>query len=185
MNPRIQVEHTVTESITGIDLVRAQILIAGGAPPTRDRHRRARAGRHPAQRLRRAVPRHHRGPRERLLARLRPILTYRSAGGFGIRLDGGMGYAGAVDHAVLRLAAGQGHRLRPTSQWRSQRMDRALREFRIRGVKTNIPFLENVITTTPSARARRPRRSSTRRPSCSSSSPAATAPRSCCSSSAT
>ena len=74
------------------------------------------------------------------------ILTYRSAGGYGIRLDGGMGYAGGGHHALLRFAAGQDHRLRARlSIIALPRMDRALREFRIRGVKTNIPFLENVI----------------------------------------
>src|SRR5208283_2388532 len=73
------------------------------------------------------------------------ILTYRSAGGFGIRLDGGMGTAGSVitpfyDSLLVKVtASGQSFHLA------LQRMDRALREFRIRGVKTNIPFLENVI----------------------------------------
>jgi pyruvate carboxylase len=72
-------------------------------------------------------------------------LTYRSAGGFGIRLDGGMGYAGSVvtpfyDSLLVKLTASA-----PTFQAALQRMDRALREFRIRGVKSNIPFLENVI----------------------------------------
>src|SRR5437764_2763412 len=73
------------------------------------------------------------------------ILAYRSAGGFGLRLDGGMGYAGAVitpfyDSLLVKItAAGQ------TFPMALQRMDRALREFRIRGVKTNIPFLENLI----------------------------------------
>jgi pyruvate carboxylase len=73
------------------------------------------------------------------------ILTYRSAGGFGVRLDGGMGYAGSVvtpfyDSLLVKLTASG-----PTFAAALQRMDRALREFRIRGVKTNIPFLENVI----------------------------------------
>src|SRR5260221_7333349 len=73
------------------------------------------------------------------------ILTYRSAGGFGVRLDGGMGYAGAVvtpfyDLLLVKLTVSA-----PTFPAALQRMDRALREFRIRGLKTNIPFLENVI----------------------------------------
>src|SRR5678816_3973222 len=73
------------------------------------------------------------------------IMAYRSAGGYGVRLDGGMGYAGAVitpfyDSLLVKLTAfGQ------TYDIAMQRMDRALREFRIRGVKTNIPFLENLI----------------------------------------
>src|SRR5437764_8116715 len=73
------------------------------------------------------------------------ILAYRSSGGFGIRLDGGMGYAGAVitpyyDSLLVKVVA-SGH----TWDLTRRRMDRALREFRIRGLKTNIPFLENVI----------------------------------------
>jgi pyruvate carboxylase len=73
------------------------------------------------------------------------ILTYRSAGGFGVRLDGGMGYAGAVitpfyDSLLVKLTVSG-----RSFEMALQRMDRALREFRIRGVKTNIPFLENVI----------------------------------------
>jgi pyruvate carboxylase len=73
------------------------------------------------------------------------ILTYRSSGGFGIRLDGGMGYAGAVitpfyDSLLVKVTS-----FAPTFDAALARMDRALREFRIRGVKTNIPFLENVI----------------------------------------
>src|SRR5678816_3561370 len=73
------------------------------------------------------------------------IMAYRSAGGYGVRLDGGMGYAGAVitpfyDSLLVKLTAfGQTYGIA------MQRMDRALREFRIRGVKTNIPFLENLI----------------------------------------
>ncbi len=97
MNPRIQVEHTVTEVITGIDLVRAQILIAQGARAARPGARPAGAGRRAAQRLRGAVPHHHRGSGEQVHAGLRqdPHLSAR-AGGFGMRLDGGMGDAGAV-----------------------------------------------------------------------------------------
>jgi pyruvate carboxylase len=95
MNPRIQVEHTVTEVITGLDLVRAQILIARATPCTRPRSACPQAD-VPAQRLRDPVPHHHGGSGEQVHARLRPHLAYRSPGGFGVRLDGGMGYAGAV-----------------------------------------------------------------------------------------
>ena len=73
------------------------------------------------------------------------ILAYRSTGGFGIRLDGGMGYGGAVitpyyDSLLVKVVAS-------AQKWdlARHRMDRALREFRIRGLKTNIPFLENLI----------------------------------------
>ena len=145
MNPRIQVEHTVTEVITGIDLVRSQILIADGKPM-----HGPEVG-IPAQE---AIPRNGFAVQARITTedpenKFQPdygrILTYRSAGGFGIRLDGGMGYGGSVitpfyDSLLVKLTASA-----PTFSAALQRMDRALREFRIRGVKTNIPFLENVI----------------------------------------
>ncbi|MBI3853689.1 MAG: pyruvate carboxylase [Verrucomicrobia bacterium] len=145
MNPRIQVEHTVTEVITGIDLVRSQILVAQGYPlhgadldlPPQD-----------------AIPRQGyavqcrvttEDPENKFMPDYGKILTYRSAAGFGIRLDGGMGDAGSVitpfyDSLLVKITASG--RTLPLAL---QRMDRALREFRIRGVKTNIPFLENVI----------------------------------------
>ena len=145
MNPRIQVEHTVTEQITGIDLVRAQILVAQGAKlhgpelalPPQDQ-----------------IPRNGyavqcrvttEDPENKFMPNYGKILTFRVAEGFGIRLDGGMGDAGAVitpfyDSLLVKItASGQ------TFDIALDRMDRALREFRIRGVKTNIPFLENVI----------------------------------------
>jgi pyruvate carboxylase len=145
MNPRIQVEHTVTEVITGIDLVRAQILIAQGhsmfAPgvglPPQDQV--PRMGYAIQSRITTE------DPENKFTPDYGKILTYRSAGGFGIRLDGGMGYAGAMitpfyDSLLVKLTtSGQ------TFSIALQRMDRALREFRIRGVKTNIPFLENLI----------------------------------------
>ncbi len=145
MNPRIQVEHTVTEQITGIDLVRSQILIASGealhgpelALPPQD-----------------AVPRNGyavqcrvttEDPANKFMPNYGKIITYRSSAGFGIRLDAGMGTTGSVitpfyDSLLVKItASGQ------TFPMALQRMGRALREFRIRGVKTNIPFLENVI----------------------------------------
>jgi pyruvate carboxylase len=145
MNPRIQVEHTVTEIITGIDLVRSQILIADGKPM-----HGPEVG-IPAQE---DIPRNGYAVQARITTedpenKFQPdygrILTYRSAGGFGVRLDGGMGYGGAVitpfyDSLLVKLTASA-----PTFEAALQRMGRALAEFRIRGVKTNIPFLENVI----------------------------------------
>ncbi len=145
MNPRIQVEHTVTELITGIDLVRAQILVASGAElhgPELEL---------PAQA---AIPRNGfavqcrvttEDPENKFTPSYGKIITYRSAAGFGIRLDAGMGDTGAVitpyyDSLLTKITASG-----PTFKIALQRMDRALREFRIRGVKTNIPFLENVI----------------------------------------
>jgi pyruvate carboxylase len=145
VNPRIQVEHTVTEVITGIDLVRSQILIAQG----HELH--GEEVNMPAQE---AVPRigcavqcrvTTEDPENKFTPDYGRILTYRSSGGYGVRLDGGMGYAGAVitpfyDSLLVKISTyGRSFELA------LQRMDRALREFRVRGVKTNIPFLENVI----------------------------------------
>ena len=145
MNPRIQVEHTVTEVITGLDLVRAQILIAQG----HELH-----GPEVRMPLQDQVPRNGyaiqcrlttEDPENKFIPDYGKILAYRSTGGFGIRQDGGMGYAGAVitpyyDSLLVKVVAS-------AHAWdlARQRMDRALREFRIRGLKTNIPFLENVI----------------------------------------
>ncbi len=145
MNPRIQVEHTVTEVITGIDLVRAQIMIAQGQSMFS-----AEVGLPPQDKIPRqgyAVQSRitTEDPENKFTPDYGKILTYRSAGGFGVRLDGGMGYAGAVitpfyDSLLVKLTtSGQ------TFEMALQRMDRSLKEFRIRGVKTNIPFLENLI----------------------------------------
>ena len=145
VNPRIQVEHTVTEVITGIDLVRSQILIAQGHPlhgrevnlPPQDE----------IPRIGYAVQARvtTEDPENKFTPDYGKILTYRSTGGYGVRLDGGMGYAGAVvtpfyDSLLVKIT-GYGR----TFDLALQRVDRALREFRTRGVKTNIPFLENVI----------------------------------------
>jgi pyruvate carboxylase len=145
MNPRIQVEHTVTEVITGIDLVRSQILIASGYSlygpeidlPPQDEMPRAGY----AVQCRITTE----DPENKFTPDYGKILTYRSAAGFGIRLDGGMGDAGSVitpfyDSLLVKVTA-SGRKF----DIALDRMDRALREFRIRGVKTNIPFLENVI----------------------------------------
>ena len=145
MNPRIQVEHTVTEVITGVDLVRAQIMIADGKPMhgaevgVPQQSQIARNGYAVQCRITTE------DPENKFQPDYGRILTYRSSGGFGLRLDGGMGYAGAVitpfyDSLLVKVTAyGQ------TFEAALARMDRALREFRIRGVKTNIPFVENVI----------------------------------------
>ncbi len=145
MNPRIQVEHTVTEVITGIDLVRAQILVAQGnslhgreldLPPQAEIPRNGYA-----VQCRITTE----DPENKFTPDYGRILTYRSSGGFGLRLDGGMGASGSVitpfyDSMLVKVTAyGRDFDLALV------RMDRALREFRIRGVKTNIQFLENVI----------------------------------------
>jgi pyruvate carboxylase len=145
VNPRIQVEHTVTEMVTGVDIVRSQILIAQGhklhdAPldlPVQERielHGAALQCRVTTE-----------DPEKNFAPDYGKISTYRSPAGFGIRLDGGTAYAGAV------LASYYDSLLVKVTAWGAslpeacQRMDRALREFRIRGVKTNIPFVENVV----------------------------------------
>ncbi len=145
MNPRIQVEHTVTEVITGLDLVRAQILIAQGYPLH---------GPEVNMPLQPDIPRNGyaiqcrvttEDPENKFMPDYGKILAYRSPGGFGIRLDGGMGYGGSIitpfyDSLLVKVIA-SAH----TYDTAIHRMHRALSEFRIRGVKTNIPFLENVI----------------------------------------
>lgn len=145
MNPRIQVEHTVTEEITGIDIVRSQILIAQGHQlheepldlPLQDSIEKSGF----AVQCRITTE----DPENNFTPDFGKILTYRSAGGFGIRLDGALGVNGAVitpyyDSMLVKVTV-----FARTYQQSLDRMDRALREFRIRGVKTNIPFLENVI----------------------------------------
>ncbi|MEM9015505.1 MAG: pyruvate carboxylase [Verrucomicrobiota bacterium] len=145
MNPRIQVEHTVTEIITGIDLVRSQVLVAKGhelfgneidLPSQEDIPRNGFAVQ---ARITTEDPANGFAPD------YGKISNYRSAAGFGIRLDAGAGDAGSVitpfyDSMLVKLTA-----FGPRFDIALQRMNRALREFRIRGVKTNIPFLENVI----------------------------------------
>jgi pyruvate carboxylase len=145
VNPRIQVEHTVTEVITGIDLVRSQILIADGhrlheAPlgmPQQDAVER----RGVALQCRVTTE----DPEHGFVPDYGRITTYRSAGGFAVRLDGGNGFGGAVitpyfDSLLVKVTT-WGSNLEEAAQ----RADRALREFRIRGVKTNIAFLLNLL----------------------------------------
>ena len=88
------------------------------------------------------------------------ITAYRGARGFGIRLDGGTAYPGAVVTPLLRLAAGEDHRLGADAEEAIARMDRALREFRIRGVKTNLAFLENLHRRIPTSAPATTRRGS-------------------------
>ena len=145
MNPRIQVEHTVTEVITGIDLVRSQILVAQGHAlfgPALDLPPQDQIPRNGYAVQCRVTTE---DPENKFTPDYGKILTYRSAGGLGIRLDGGMGNAGSVitpyyDSLLVKITASD-----RTFPQALLRMDRALREFRIRGVKTNIPFLENLI----------------------------------------
>src|SRR2546430_501221 len=145
VNPSIQVEHTVTEMVTGIDLVRSQMLVAQGhqlhKPPMSLPNRENIPLNGAALQCRVTTE----DPENNFAPDYGKLSTYRSPAGFGIRLDGGTAYAGAT------LAAYYDSLLVKVTAWGAnlpeacQRMDRALREFRIRGVKTNIPFVENVV----------------------------------------
>src|SRR6266478_4617822 len=145
VNPRIQVEHTVTEMVTGIDLVRSQILVAQG----HELHEEPLAlPQQPDVMLYGAALQCRvttEDPEKNFAPDYGKLTTYRSPAGFGIRLDGGTAYAGAslspyYDSLLVKITAWH-----TTLEGACHRMDRALREFRIRGVKTNILFLENVI----------------------------------------
>lgn len=146
VNPRIQVEHTVTEEVTGIDIIKCQILIAqGGALDDPEIGLGSQA----------AV--HSRGyaiqcrvttedPSNNFMPDYGRMSHYRSASGMGIRLDAGTAFSGAVvtpfyDSLLVKVIA-KGIRFVDAAR----RMERCLQEFRVRGVKTNIPFLINLIT---------------------------------------
>jgi pyruvate carboxylase len=146
VNPRIQVEHTVTEEVTGIDIVKAQIHIldghAIGTPETGvPAQEDIRLQGHALQcRITTEDPEQH------FIPDYGRITGYRSAAGFGIRLDGGTAYSGAIitrfyDPLLVKVTASG-----RTPEEALSRMHRALREFRIRGVATNLTFLEAIIT---------------------------------------
>ncbi len=143
INPRIQVEHTITEEITGIDIVAAQLQIAAGATLeqlglTQDRI----STRGFAIQCRITTE----DPAKGFSPDTGKIEVYRSAGGNGVRLDGGNGFAGAVitPHYDSMLVKCTCHG--STYEIVRRKMLRALVEFRIRGVKTNIPFLASLLT---------------------------------------
>ncbi len=146
VNPRIQVEHTVTECATGIDLVKAQIRIAEGArlgtpesgvPPQEDIRIHAHS-------LQCRVTTED--PENSFIPDYGKISAYRSPAGFGIRLDAGTAYTGAIitrsyDSLLVKVTSWAS-----TPEEAIARMHRALWEFRIRGVVTNLRFLDQVIT---------------------------------------
>lgn len=146
VNPRIQVEHTVTEAITGIDLVKAQIRIAAGArigtresgvPPQDEIRMNGHA-------LQCRVTTED--PENSFVPDYGTITAYRSPAGFGIRLDAGTAYSGAIitryyDSLLVKVTAWA-----PTPGETIARMHRALWEFRIRGLVTNLRFLDHLIT---------------------------------------
>ena len=146
MNPRIQVEHTVTEQVTGIDLVRAQILIAEGHPLSHpyinmgDQSNLRMYGYAIQCRVTTEDPANNFAPDTG------KITAYRSGGGCGVRLDGGNAYAGAVispyyDSLLVKVTTWDN-----TFEGACQRAARAVREEHIRGVKTNIPFISNILS---------------------------------------
>ena len=146
VNPRIQVEHTVTEAVTGIDIVKAQIRIADGAtigtpasgvPAQED----IRLNGHAIQ-CRVTTE----DPEENFIPDYGRITAYRAATGFGVRLDGGTAYAGAFITRYYDPLLEKVTCWAPSAEEAIARMNRALREFRIRGVATNLAFLENIIT---------------------------------------
>ncbi|NNC38491.1 MAG: pyruvate carboxylase [Hyphomonadaceae bacterium] len=144
VNPRVQVEHTVTEEVTGIDIVRAQILIAEGKPiaeATLTKSQEDVVLNGHALQCRVTTE----DPLNNFIPDYGRITAYRSANGMGIRLDGGTAYSGAVitrhyDSLLVKVTAWA-----PTPELAISRLDRSLREFRIRGVNTNIAFVENLL----------------------------------------
>lgn len=144
VNPRVQVEHTITELITDVDIVTTQILIAQG----KDLHKEI------------GIPQQEKiiykgaaiqcritteDPLNGFMPDTGKIDTYRSPGGFGVRLDVGNAYAGAVvtpyfDSLLVKVCTHGS-----TFQQAIDKMNRCLKEFRIRGVETNIPFMRNVV----------------------------------------
>lgn len=144
VNPRVQVEHTITELIIDIDIVTSQLLIAQGKDLHKDIHIP-----HQENIYLKGAAIQCRITTEDPLNNFMPdtgkIDTYRSPGGFGVRLDVGNAYAGAVvtpyfDSLLVKVCTHGA-----TFQAAVQKMQRCLKEFRIRGVKTNIPFMQNVI----------------------------------------
>ena len=146
MNPRIQVEHTVTEMVTGIDIVKAQINIAQGLPLS-----------HPSIGIPSQEAVSQRGyaiqcrittedPRNNFAPDTGKITTYRSGGGFGVRLDAGNAFTGAeitpyYDSLLVKITTFDN-----TFEGTARKMLRAIAEIRIRGVKTNMSFLNNILT---------------------------------------
>jgi pyruvate carboxylase len=145
VNPRVQVEHTVTEMVTGIDIVASQILVAQGArlheaplslPLQKDLKLFGAA-------LQCRITTED--PAQNFAPDYGKIHTYRSPGGFGVRLDAASAYSGSTvtpfyDSLLVKVTC-----FASDFSQACKRMDRVLREFRIRGVKTNIPFLQNVV----------------------------------------
>ncbi|GLC41025.1 hypothetical protein PLESTB_000951200 [Pleodorina starrii] len=143
VNPRVQVEHTITEEITGVDIVQSQIKVAGGAslislglgtqadvPPVYGFSIQCRVT--------------SEDPEQNFQPDTGRLEAYRMPGGPGIRMDGAVTTGNVVsryyDSMLAKVIASA-----PTFRQATQKMQRALSEFQVRGIKTNIPFLENVM----------------------------------------
>lgn len=145
VNPRVQVEHTITEMITGVDIVTSQLMIAQG----KDLHKEIGLPKQADVRMSGAAIQCRvttEDPLNGFMPDTGKIDTYRSPGGFGVRLDVGNAYAGATvtpyfDSLLVKVCT---HAL--NFDQAIEKMQRCLIEFRIRGVKTNIPFMYNVIS---------------------------------------
>ncbi|MGA8713307.1 MAG: pyruvate carboxylase, partial [Roseiarcus sp.] len=146
VNPRIQVEHTVTEQVTGLDIVKAQIKILEGGrlghidetgiPPQDEIELNGHA-------LQCRITTEN--PDNNFIPDYGRITAYRGAFGFGIRVDGGTAYSGAVVTRYYDALLEKVTAWAPSPEEVVARMDRALREYRIRGVATNLAFLEAVL----------------------------------------
>lgn len=146
VNPRIQVEHTVTEEVTGIDIVKSQILVAQGTPLSDPEIGLGVQSEIKTNGFAIQCRVTTEDPTNNFMPDYGRVSHYRSASGMGIRLDAGSAFSGAVvnpfyDSLLVKVSA-RGRRFQDAAA----RMERCLQEFRIRGVKTNIPFLIKVMT---------------------------------------
>ncbi len=146
VNPRIQVEHTITEMITGVDIVHAQIKVAAGYGLHSEEIHMPKQEDMPMIGYAIQARVTTEDPANDFMPDTGKLMVYRSSGGFGVRLDAGNGFQGAVvtpyyDSLLVKIST-SGMNFKEAAA----KMDRNLKEFRIRGVKTNIPFLNNVVT---------------------------------------
>lgn len=145
VNPRIQVEHTITEMVTGIDIVHAQIHIADGSSIHDEEIAIPEQKNIPLFGFAIQSRVTTEDPLNQFMPDTGKLMVYRSGGGFGVRLDAGNGFQGAIitpyyDSLLVKVSTWG-----MTFKEAAAKMDRNLQEFRIRGIKTNIPFLENVV----------------------------------------
>ncbi|WP_036655245.1 ATP-binding protein, partial [Paenisporosarcina sp. TG-14] len=145
VNPRIQVEHTITEMVTGIDIVHSQIHIADGSSLYEEEIGMPTQEEIPLFGFAIQSRVTTEDPLNNFMPDTGKLMVYRSGGGFGVRLDAGNGFQGAIispyyDSLLVKVSTWG-----KTFKEAAAKMDRNLQEFRIRGIKTNIPFLGNVV----------------------------------------